>query len=146
MPDLCSDFLQHYKPPRLSRKGTRVGRAANPYCSITDSHYTTQELNILRQHYAIGGAKEVHKHLPTRSIHSIHKRAEKLGIRFGTRTGATRWDEEENNILEMHIDKPNREIVEIFKSRGFARSFHSIRSKKPQIRKKLCQKQQSISS
>lgn len=139
MADTIGEYLTGYKPMRTTRKGMRSGRAANPYCAIADNHYTTGELQIIREHYPIGGADAVQEQLKiigsNRSIHSIQKRAEKMQVRYGNRTGSAKWSDQETSIFAKNITLPTDDIVRLLKQYGFDRSHSSVRSRKPIIKK-----------
>jgi len=90
-PKTIGDLLkmQWVEPP----KKPKLGRSYSPY-----------EIKIIKQFYPKGKAELVKKYLPGRSIHSIRKKAEKLGL--GSKIIKWSWYDEAI-LIQLHKQTSN---------------------------------------
>lgn len=99
--------------------------------------YTPEETELLRRHYPELGAKGMVEQdiLPRRSIHSINKKAEKLGLRYIWKNGAIRgeikpWSARDIEELKAITTRGRRlTIFEISRSLGGRRTARAVESK-----------------
>ena len=107
--------------------------------SIYNNYYSDDEIKILTDNYSKMTAEEMEGLLPGRSKHSIHKKAEQLGIRKVHKNGTRelyRWSKEECKILTDNLYSSYDEIFNLIKEAGFDRCKDSVRDKAYRQRKK----------
>ena len=79
------------------------------------SAWTEEELNILHELYPQMGV-QVSAYLPNRSVHAIHKLANRLELK-GPSTAPNAWTEEEDDIIRVYYPANGRDICAMLPNR-----------------------------
>jgi hypothetical protein len=99
--------------PKVSKQSIQTKMSKLGIKQNNESVWTVQEIEILKKYY-IDDIEKIQKLLPTRSYHSIHSKAQKLGIKnreFWTK-------EEKEKLIQLYPNYSVDEVLTYFPNRS----------------------------
>lgn len=104
-------------------------------------YYKEYEMEVIEKIYPTWGAGECQKHIPWRSIDSIHKKAEKLKVKKVSSCGTVRsnkkWAKKEQDIINEYHAETEPEIIVRMKKIGCNKTIQAISTRIGETRAKL---------